>query len=43
VARKENYIIYVPGTVKGAKVRVKIAKRSGNVAFGQLTTEPATR
>jgi translation initiation factor 2 subunit 2 len=42
VARKENYIIYVPGTVKGSRVRVKITKRSGNVAFATVTTEPAT-
>jgi len=43
VARLGDYIIYVPGTVKGSKVRVKINKRSGNVAFGQVTQEPATR
>jgi translation initiation factor 2 subunit 2 len=43
VARKENYIIYVPGTVKGSRVKVKITKRSGNVAFGTVTQEAATR
>jgi translation initiation factor 2 subunit 2 len=33
VARVGDYIIYVPGTVKGSKVKVKITKVSGNVAF----------
>ena len=33
----ENYIIYVPGTAKGARVKAKITKVSGNVAFAILT------
>jgi translation initiation factor 2 subunit 2 len=43
IARKDNIIIYVPGTVKGSRVRVKILKKTGTVAFGQVTQEPATR
>ncbi|HVO77342.1 MAG TPA: translation initiation factor IF-2 subunit beta [Methanomassiliicoccales archaeon] len=43
IARKDNIIIYVPGTVKGSRVRVKITKKTGTVAFGQVTQEPATR
>jgi translation initiation factor 2 subunit 2 len=34
IARKGNFIIYVPGTAKGAQVKVKIEKVSGTVAFG---------
>ncbi|HSV42824.1 MAG TPA: translation initiation factor IF-2 subunit beta [Methanomassiliicoccales archaeon] len=36
VARVGDYIIYVPGTGKGAKVKAKITKVSGNVAFATL-------
>ncbi len=43
IARKENIIIYVPGTVKGSRVRVKVTKKTGTVAFGVVTQEPATR
>ncbi|MEA2055840.1 MAG: translation initiation factor IF-2 subunit beta [Candidatus Thermoplasmatota archaeon] len=32
----DKYIIYVPGTVKGSAVKVKIEKISGTVAFGQV-------
>jgi translation initiation factor 2 subunit 2 len=42
IARKENIIIYIPGTAKGSRARVKITKRSGTVAFGQVTTEQPT-
>lgn len=34
IARKGNFIIYVPGTAKGSQVKVKIEKVSGTVAFG---------
>lgn len=33
----DKYIIYVPGTVKGSTVKVKIEKISGTVAFGQIS------
>lgn len=36
IARKGNFIIYVPGTAKGSQVKVKIEKVSGTVAFGSL-------
>lgn len=36
VAYIDKYIIYVPGAVKGAVVKVKIEKISGTVAFGQI-------
>lgn len=34
IARKGNFIIYVPGTAKGSVVKIKIEKVSGTVAFG---------
>lgn len=36
VAYFDKYIVYVPGTVKGSTVKVKIEKISGTVAFGQV-------
>ena len=36
VAYFDKYIVYVPGAVKGATVKVKIEKISGTVAFGQI-------
>ncbi len=36
VAYLDKYIIYVPGAVKGATVKVKIEKISGTVAFGRI-------
>jgi translation initiation factor 2 subunit 2 len=36
VSRVGDYIIYVPGTKKGSKVKAKITKVSGNVAFATL-------
>jgi translation initiation factor 2 subunit 2 len=42
VARRGDVIIYVPGTAKGSRVRVKITKRSGNVSFATVTQEAAT-
>jgi translation initiation factor 2 subunit 2 len=35
VARKDNYIIYIPGAMKGQTVKVKIEKVSGTVCFGK--------
>jgi translation initiation factor 2 subunit 2 len=34
IARKGNFIVYVPGTAKGTQVKVRIEKVSGTVAFG---------
>lgn len=36
VARKEQYIIYVPGTAKGSVYKVFIEKIAGTVAFGRI-------
>lgn len=36
VAKLDKYIIYVPGAAKGAQVKVRIQKISGNVAFSVL-------
>jgi translation initiation factor 2 subunit 2 len=36
VAYLDKYTIYVAGAVKGSKVKVKIEKISGNVAFGRI-------
>jgi len=33
VAKLDKYIIYVPGAAKGTRLKVKIQKISGNVAF----------
>lgn len=35
IARKGDFIIYVPGTAKGSQVKVMIEKVSGTVAFGK--------
>lgn len=35
IARKAEFIIYVPGTAKGSQVKVFIEKVSGTVAFGK--------
>jgi translation initiation factor 2 subunit 2 len=43
VAKLDKYIIYVPGTVKGARVKVKIQKISGNVAFAVVSQEAITQ
>ncbi|MFP4171173.1 MAG: translation initiation factor IF-2 subunit beta [Methanomassiliicoccales archaeon] len=39
LARRGDYIIFVPGTVKGTKAKVKIEKVSGTTAFGKVVTE----
>jgi translation initiation factor 2 subunit 2 len=36
VAFLDKYVIYVPGAIKGAMVKVKIEKISGTIAFGQI-------
>jgi translation initiation factor 2 subunit 2 len=39
VAKLDKYIIYVPGAAKGTRLKVKIQKISGNVAFSVPFTE----
>ncbi len=36
IAKKDKYTIYVPGTVKGDKVKIKIKKITGNLAFAEF-------
>lgn len=43
VGKMMDYIVIVPGTVKGTTVRVKITNISAKTAFGALTTEATTR
>ncbi len=43
VARVDRFIIYVPGTVKGTRTKVKINKITGNVAFASVSSEAPTR
>lgn len=38
-----DYMVIVPGTVKGTNIRVKITNISGKTAFGTVTQESATR
>jgi len=39
IARRDKYIIYVPGTTKGNIVKVLIEKISGNTAFAKVQRE----
>lgn len=39
IARKDKYTIFVPGVIKGAKVKIRIEKISGNVAFGKVVSD----
>ncbi len=39
IAKLDKYIIYVPGTAKGAIVKVYIEKIAGSVAFGRVSRE----
>ncbi|MEK6851763.1 MAG: translation initiation factor IF-2 subunit beta [Candidatus Thermoplasmatota archaeon] len=39
IAKKDKYIIYIPGTVKGQIVKVFIEKIAGTVAFGHIHRE----
>ncbi len=36
VAKKGKYTIFIPGTTKGDKVKVKINHVKGTLAFGEL-------
>ena len=38
-----DYLVIVPGTVKGATVHAKITNISAKTAFGAQTNEAATR
>ncbi|MEI6795809.1 MAG: translation initiation factor IF-2 subunit beta [Methanomassiliicoccales archaeon] len=37
VARLGDYIIYIPGTIKGSKVKIKINKITGRMAFAVVS------
>ncbi len=39
IAKKDKYVIYVPGTAKGAIVKVRIDKVVGTVAFGKVARD----
>jgi len=39
IAKLDKYVIYVPGTAKGAIVKVHIEKIAGTVAFGRVVRE----
>lgn len=39
IAKLDKYVIYVPGTAKGAIVKVFIEKIAGTVAFGRISLE----
>ena len=39
IARREPYVIYVPGTTKGIVVKIYIEKIAGTVAFGRVHRE----
>ncbi len=39
IAKLDKYVIYVPGTAKGAIVKVHIEKIAGTVAFGRVSRE----
>ncbi len=43
VGKFYDYLVIVPGTVKGAKVHAKISKISAKTAFAVPTTEPCNR
>ena len=43
VGKVVDYLVVVPGTVKGATVHAKITKISAKTAFAVPTTEPCTR
>src|SRR5207244_12207417 len=42
IAKLDKYVIYVPGTAKGAIVKVFIENIAGTVAFGRVTREYAS-
>jgi translation initiation factor 2 subunit 2 len=39
IAKKDKYIIYVPGTAKGSIVKITIEKIAGTVAFARVVRE----
>lgn len=39
VAKRDKYVIYVPGTTKGSVVKVYIEKIAGTVAFGKVVRD----
>lgn len=39
MAKKGDFIIYVPGTAKGAQVKVLIENISGTIAFGRVVSQ----
>jgi translation initiation factor 2 subunit 2 len=39
IAKKDKYIIYVPGTTKGAIVKVRIEKVVGTIAFAKVARD----
>jgi translation initiation factor 2 subunit 2 len=39
LAKRGNVVIYVPGTIKGSRVKVKLEKVDGNIAFGKVVYE----
>ena len=43
VGKFHDYLVVVPGTVKGAKIHAKISKISAKTAFAVPTTEACTR
>ncbi len=43
VAKFNNRVIFVPGTIKGTKVKVKVTKISGSTAYGMVTQEDVTQ
>jgi translation initiation factor 2 subunit 2 len=42
IAKLGRYTIFVPGPVKGTRVRVKITNTSGNIGYALVTQEAAT-
>jgi translation initiation factor aIF-2, beta subunit, putative len=43
VGKIQDYLVIIPGTVKGTTVKAKITNISGKTAFGAVTQESATR
>ena len=43
VGKMQNYLVVVPGTVKGTRVKVRITNISGTTAFGTVTQDAPTR
>ena len=43
IGKYADYIVIVPGTVKGTNIKAKITNTSGKTAFGAITQDSATR